>query len=120
MVFRKGVKVVNIKKGLIKMVYPEKIRDEFSDEMYRFDKITGEHCEEIILAFFATIGCFPFVRDKQLEFVNWQCLNCSVPRFTTCQKVFGSVECFNEFLPNFFGAEHDWVGDFLTALKRKL
>jgi hypothetical protein len=120
MVFRKGARAMDIKKGLIKMQYPEQVKDKFSDETYRFDGITGENLETILMAFFVTVGAFPFVRDKQIEFSNWACLNCSIHRFTTCQKVFGSVECFNSFLPNYFGAEHDWLGDFLTALKRRL
>jgi hypothetical protein len=120
MFFKKGVKEMQIKKGLIKMVYPERIRNEFSDEIYRFDRIMGENLETILMAFFATIGAYPFVRDGQLEFGNWACINCSVPRFSRCLTTFGTMECFNNFLPNFFGAEHDWTGDFLTGLKRKI
>lgn len=111
---------MEIKPGLKRMIYPERIKNEFPDQICRFDKVTGEHCEEILMAFFATIGAYPFIRDGQLEFGNWACLNCAVPRFSKCEITFGTTECFNNFLPNYFGAEHDWVGDFLTGLRRKL
>jgi len=107
-------------KGLVKIIYLERLRDKVPENLYRFDRISGEYLEEVLRALFSEVGAWPYIRNGKVEIANWVCNNCSVFRFSRCSETFGSSGCFDKFAPVFFGMERDGQGDFLTGLKGKI